>query len=363
MTDIMGLKIPLSPHLIAPALFIVTVLILNLIRVFVFARLKKLTQKSKNRWDDAVVSSLRFPALLCAIAAGVWAAEQVLPPGSRIHKWLDHSFLVLAVWAAAYFVNRITAYSVDSYADKHDFLRNSQGLLHTFIKIVVYSMAAMIYFDSIGVSITPLLASLGIGSVAVALALQDTLNNLFSGFYLLLDRPIRAGDFIKLESGEQGYVEKVGWRSTRIRLLPNNIVIIPNAKISGSTLLNYYLPEKEMAVLVQVGVSYDSDLEKVEKVTIEVAKEIQKTVEGAVPDFEPFIRYHTFDNSSINFTVILRAKEFVANYLMKHEFIKALHKRYNKEGIVIPFPITTLHVPDDFKWKVSLDRDNASAGR
>ena len=101
-----------------------------------------------------------------------------------------------------------------------------------------------------------------------------------------------------------------------------------------------------------MGVHYNSDLEHVERVTIEVAKEMQETVKGAIPSFQPFIRYHTFDNSSINFTVILRAREFVDNYLMKHEFIKALHARFNREGIVIPFPIRTLDLPPDLLKKL-----------
>jgi len=96
-------------------------------------------------------------------------------------------------------------------------------------------------------------------------------------------------------------------------------------------------------VLVQVGVHYESDLKQVERVTIEVGKQIMKTVKGGVPEFTPFIRYHTFDDFSINFTAILRCKEFVANYLIKHEFIKALHERYAKEGINIPYPIRAIN--------------------
>lgn len=197
------------------------------------------------------------------------------------------------------------------------------------------------------------------GSLAVALALQSTLANLFSGFYLLLDKPVKAGDFIKLESGEEGYVDAIGWRSTRIRMLANNTIVLPNSKLSETQVLNYYLPEPECAVLVQVGVDYASDLEKVEKVTIEVARGIQKEVEGAVTGFEPFIRYHTFADSSINFTVILRAKEFTANYLMKHEFIKRLHARYLKEGIVIPFPQRTV----EFRGTPSLEVRSKDTGR
>ncbi|MGB2662254.1 MAG: mechanosensitive ion channel family protein, partial [Candidatus Omnitrophota bacterium] len=126
------------------------------------------------------------------------------------------------------------------------------------------------------------------------------------------------------------------------RMLPNNVVVIPNKVLVTSKVLNYYYPQTEMAVLVQVGVHYDSDLEHVERVTIEVGEEVLKEVKGGVPEFKPFIRYHTFNDFSIDFTVILRAKEFVDNYLVKHEFIKRLHRRFNEEGIVIPYPIRTL---------------------
>ena len=132
-------------------------------------------------------------------------------------------------------------------------------------------------------------------------------------------------------------------------MLPNNVVLIPNNKLAQSIITNYYQPQPELAVLVQVGVHYDSDLEHVEKVTIEVAKEVMREVPGGVPEFEPFIRYHTFGDFSINFTVILRAKEFVDNYLIKHEFIKRLHKRYQKEGIVIPYPIRALNFDQEKK--------------
>ena len=152
---------------------------------------------------------------------------------------------------------------------------------------------------------------------------------------------------MKLDSGEEGYVADITWRNTIIRALPNNMIIVPNSKIASTIVTNYYQPEQETAVLIQVGVSYDSDLKKVEKVTIEVGAEIMKEVEGGVPEFEPFIRYHTFDDFSINFTVILRTKEYVGNYLIKHEFIKRLHERYDKEGIVIPFPIRTVYMPED----------------
>jgi len=198
--------------------------------------------------------------------------------------------------------------------------------------------------NTLNINITPFITSLGIAGLAVGLALQDTLSNFFAGLYILISKKIKPGDYISLDSGIEGYVEDITWRNTTIRQLPNNIVIVPNSKLASSIITNYYLPEKELAVLVQVGVSYNSDLEKVERVTIEVAKEVMKEVPGGVPNFEPFIRYHTFGDFSINFTVILRAQSYVDRYLVTHEFIKRLHKRYKEEGIEIPFPIRTVYL-------------------
>jgi len=165
----------------------------------------------------------------------------------------------------------------------------------------------------------------------------------FSGFHITVARQIKIGDYIKLDSGEEGYVIDINWRTTKIKMLPNNVALIPNEKLTKAIVTNYYLPDKEMAVLVNLGVHYDSDLKKVEKITCETAREIMKTVPGGVPGFEPFIRYNTFGDSSIGFTVILRAKEFADQYLIKHEFIKRLHERYKKENIIIPYPIRTIH--------------------
>jgi len=228
--------------------------------------------------------------------------------------------------------------------ERHSWFSDHYPVIKNILRIVIIALGLLIILDSLGVSITPIMASLGVGGLAIGLALKDTLANYFSGFYLLVDKPVRIGDFIRLDSGEEGYVEEIGWRSTRIRMLANNTVMIPNGVFSSGKVTNYDLPSSEAAVLVNAGVHYDSDLEKVEKITIDVAKDVQKNIAGAVKEFEPFIRYNTFADSSINFTVIMRAENFVANYLIKHEFIKRLHKKYKAEGIVIPFPIRTIYM-------------------
>ena len=213
-------------------------------------------------------------------------------------------------------------------------------------------IGGLVLLDSLGVSVTPIIASLGIGSLAVALALQPTLENLFSGIQIILDKLIIPGQYIKLGSGEEGYVERVGWRLTWIRQLPNNMVVIPNKELVNSRVVNYYYPSAEQGITMEVGVHYTSDLKKVERVTVEVGEEIMRTIQGGVPEFKPFIRYHSFQNSSINFTVVLRVKEFVDSFLIRHEFIKVLNERYAKEGIVIPYPIVALNTDQE---KTALD--------
>ncbi len=254
---------------------------------------------------------------------------------------------LLLTLALIVFLDRLSIGSLERYSDKSTLLKNSNSLIKGSIRIIILGIGVLVMLGTLGISVTPIIASLGIVSLAVALALQPTLENFFSGVQLIADKPIRVGDFIELESGEQGFVEKIGWRSTRIKMLPNNIIIMPNSVLAQSKLINYYYPVKELSVPVEVGVHYDSDLEFVEQVTLDVARHILKTHKWGVPDYETFVVYHTFDQSSINFTVMLRAQEYFNRFFIKSEFIKALHARYRQEGIVIPYPIRALNTQQE----------------
>lgn len=271
---------------------------------------------------------------------------------SSVREWIVHlplwvELVVFAVfWLLIWWLfKRIVFKRLSNWTIKKG-IRFNTSFLNILVNILVWGLGIFILLDLLGITLTPFLASLGIGSLAVGLALQDTLSNLFAGFYLTLDRPARTGDYIRLASGEEGYVEKIGWRSTQVRMLPNNMFVIPNSKLASSIFTNFYLPDRELAVLVDVGVSYNCDLEKVEKITGEVGRALMQEVDGGVRDFKPFIRYNKFGDSSINFTVILRGREYVDQYLIKHEFIKRLHERYRKEGIEIPYPQRTIHMVD-----------------
>lgn len=345
MNEIALLNLKIPAFIYAPVLYFIWVSILLLAKKLVFGKIEKFAQKSRSQLDDILLGALNFPLVLLIFTSGAFIVQRALPAlsSSEFSRYFFVAIKAASIVAVVLFLDRLLSNLIQVYAYKIDILKTSGGVARGFVRIIVIALGLLILLDSFGVSITPLLASLGIGSLAVALALQPTLENFFAGIQIVIDKPIKLGQFIKLDSGEEGYVAKVGWRSTWVRMLPNNVVVIPNKVLINSKVLNYYYPETEMAVLVQVGVHYESDLKHVEKVTCEVAKEVMKEVQGGVPGFDPFIRYHTFNDFSIDFTVILRAKEFVDNYLIKHEFIKRLHERYAKEGIVIPYPIRAIN--------------------
>lgn len=305
--------------------------------------IKKLTGKTKTDIDDIIIGHIEKPLRIFIMAGAFFLGLETLKIISPYKIWIDRLFFVLAIFLISkVLVGVFNVLVTRWFARQHGFER-SPKLINLVIKISIYLIALIILLSHFNIEITPLVATLGIGGLAVGLALQNTLANLFAGIHLISDKPIRVGDYIEIDENIKGYVDDIGWRSTRIRTLPNTIIIVPNAKLAESVIVNDSMPDLQMAVLVQCGVAYQSDLKKVEEVTIDVAKKIQKTVPGAVKDFVPFIRYHTFGDSNINFTVILRGEKFVDRYLITHEFIKALKERYDKEGIEISWPVRKIY--------------------
>ncbi|MDI6752582.1 MAG: mechanosensitive ion channel family protein [bacterium] len=314
-----------------------------ILRKALFSRLSHWTKKTSTNIDDIIIHATRGPFILWCIMLGIYFVLKFSNlPQETVHI-SNKLLLVLGIVSVTLVAASISSRLVKVYSVRLESALPVTSLTQNITRIVIFGIGILILLNTLGISVTPILATLGIGGLAVALALQDTLSSLFAGFHIIAARQVKVGDYIKLESGEEGYVVDINWRTIKIRMLPNNMVLVPNEKLTKSIITNYCLPDKEMAVLVNLGVHYESDLVKVEKITCEVAQEIMNEVTGGVPNFQPFIRYHTFDDFSINFTVILRAKEFVDQYLIKHEFVKRLHERYKKEGIVIPYPIRAIN--------------------
>ena len=311
---------------------------------FIFNKyIKTLTKKTKTDIDDRLLAALERPFVIIIVLIGIYFSLLQIDYVRQYIEILNDLFFVLGVLWAVFVLHRLTKVAMEKWISVNPAFQNMPKLVIKIANVFVYFIGLIILLKHFNVEITPLVATLGIGGIAIGFALQDTLSNFFAGLHIISDKPINIGDFIELEGDISGYVEDIGWRSTRIKTLPNTLVIVPNSKIASSIIKNDSLPVPEMSIVIQCGVAYTSDLEKVEKVTIEAAKKIQKNVQGAVRDFEPFIRYHTFGDSNINFSIILRVQTFVDKYLVTHEFIKALKKSYDKEGIEISWPVRKIY--------------------
>jgi small-conductance mechanosensitive channel len=308
----------------------------------ILTKLEGKALKTKWRGDDIVLSLLRTVLPWCAVLGCAWGAVLTLPLKPGFHYDLGHALLALIVVVVAIGTAKVAGEVVHAGAVSHAGTSGSATIFVSITRVVVWTIGALVLLDSLGIAITPLLTALGVGGLAVALALQDTLSNLFAGVHILASRKVQPGDFIQLDNGMQGYVVDTNWRNTIIRQLPNNILVVPNATVASSIVTNYHLPERELSVTVPVGVSYDSDLEHVEQVTLEVGHEVMQDVEGAVPAHEPTIRYTAFGGSSVNFNVVLRAAEVTTQAMITHEFIKRLHRRFRKDGIDFQSPTETI---------------------
>ncbi|MBN2025685.1 MAG: mechanosensitive ion channel family protein [Actinobacteria bacterium] len=334
-----------SRQFLLPAAFIVGGFVLGLIlERFVLLLIRRIFQRSGRAGYRTVKNGLRGMIALWLTIVGLYIATRFISMSPYVQSIYERALVVLILFTVTLAVMRITAGLVDLYIRRAEGALPSSTIIGNILRIGILLTGVLVILTYLDVPVTPLITALGIGGFAIALAFQDTLSNLFSGLHILASRLVRPGDFIKLDTGEEGYVVDVTWRNTSIRTLPNNMVIVPNSRLASAVITNYYQPVREMSVLMEVGVAYTSDLDKVERVTTDVAREVLESVPGGLSNPEPFIRFHTFSEYRIDFTVIMRAAEFVDQYLLKHEFVKKLTRRYEEEGIEIPLPVHTVHM-------------------
>lgn len=317
---------------------------------FILDRLRALfAHRTKTRLDDLILRSLRTPFFLGLIVLGIWLAI-IQVPEMDDHQDIAHKVaVVLHIGIAAMAVARVidalmTWYGSEIASRTHtDIDDKLLPILRRVEKVVVYGIAFMIILDRLNVNISPLIAGLGLGGLAVALAIQPTLVNFLAGSYVTTDGVIRKDHYIVLDSGHEGFVEEIGWRITKIRSWDGNLFILPNSRLAEAIIMDFEVPSAPLLFRVACGVSYDSDLEKVERVSLEVAREVmQKYPEGA-KDFEPVVRFKAFGDSNIDFAVVLKAVNRMAHFQLKSYFIKALHKRFAEEGIEIQYPARKLY--------------------
>jgi small-conductance mechanosensitive channel len=327
------------------AIFLATLGLGWVVRRLVLRALQSWTSRTHSRAGLILTESLRGPILIWTLILAVHLGLQSSELPVRFTEWGAKALLVLWVVSLTVMCVRVAGNLVRFYGDQVPGALPVTTLTENLAQLAVVLGGIVLLLRAIGLEITPVLTALGVGGLAVALALQDTLSNLFAGFYVAVARQIRLGDYIKLSTGEEGYVSDITWRCTTIRGLGNNMVIVPNAKLAQAIVTNYYLPEKRMSANLQVGVSYDCDPEHIERVLLDVAQKSAGEIPGLLAEPAPAVTLDPgFGESGLYFTLGFQVAEFAQQFGVRHQLRKRIFRRFQEEGIPMPFPTRTVYL-------------------
>jgi len=314
-----------------------------LVERFLVRAFRVVAKRTESTWDDLIVQAIHGMPILWLTLAGVWAALLVRGVDAGVRENVGQIIVVLVIGSLTIVATRFASGSVDRIAIRSGGGLPSTTLVNNLVRLLIFTLGLFLILQNLGIEITPLITALGIGGLAVALALQETLSNLFAGVSIILTGQIRPRDYIRLEDGPEGFVTDVKARNTTIRTFPNeNLVVVPNSVLASTIVTNYNLPQKKLWITIPVGVAYDSDLAEVERITVEVGNQTIDAVQEGPRSEDARVRYSAFGESSIDFDVLLSVTAFTDQFLVRHEFIKRLHARFEEEGIEIPFPIRTV---------------------
>src|SRR5712692_4428385 len=310
-----------------------------------FRALQRWGQRTSSNVDVVLTRSIGGPIMIWSLMLGIYFATEALDLPERSTRLIEHTLLILTILSLTLMASRLVGNLIRHYGSRVPGATPVTTLTQNLAQLFIVLVGVLILLRHFGVSITPILTAFGVGGLAVALALQDTLSNLFAGFYVSVAGQVRLGDYIKLNTGEEGYVTDISWRSTTVRALGNNLIIIPNAKLAQAVVTNYYLPERRMALNIRVSVSYSSDPDQVERVLLEEARNAAGSIAALLAEPASTVRLIPgFGDSTLDFTLTCWISEFVDQFAVQHELRKRILKRFQSEGIEMPFPTRTVYV-------------------
>jgi len=333
-------------YLRAGVLFVGLLFVLRLILGIGRRAVLKLTSKTKTDIDDMLVKKSSGPLTVVAfmVAVRISLAEITMSDALVVNIANTlYSVIVIAIGSLVYSVVDILlirAWKKLAAKTKARTDETLTSLIHGILKGTIFVLVALYILDLWGVKIVPLLGALGIAGLAVALALQPVLANIFSGVSMILDKSIRMGDWVVLPDGKSGVIQKIGIRSTKIKSWDNELIIVPNTTLANSQIQNISLPEPRARVVIPFGVAYGSDVEKVKKVVINAVKKVKHVVKDA----EPVVRFLEMGDSSLKFKAYFYVETFEVKYGSIDEANTLIYNALNKAKIEIPFPQMDVHL-------------------
>jgi len=334
--------------IIAVIIIIASALTGEMLKYLLNTIFKRLFAYTKTTLDDKILSVVRSKVVTLSVIAGFFIGIKVIHQSLSVEDILYQNvldylsialYIILAI-VLTRLISRVIETMFEWYMDEVSAKTQSNitatvaPLTKKIIDILLFLIAGMIVLDHFGINIGSLLVSLGVGSLAVALAAQETVANMIAGFVILIDQPFRVGDRIKLPSGEEGDVYKIGLRSTRILNFDNNLVVIPNSELVKNRLVNYSFPGNDIRVLVEVRVAYGTDIEKARSILLKLAENHSDILKAP----EPSVFFMDFGESGIQLRLSARTSHFDKKFDIETALREQVYKAFNASQIEIPLP-------------------------
>jgi small-conductance mechanosensitive channel len=338
-TSALGYEFPLRPAVGLPLLIIALWLVALLLRWLLGNWFRRLAMKTESKIDDVIAVALKravFPMLALAAAEAAVSSTR-LGESAAARKVLTVLVIVVVAWVAVRFVLVI----VDAWVVERPNLTPIGPPIKLAIKIAWVPLVLLTVLAAIDVEIIQFVTTLGVGSLAVALAMQDTLANVFSGIQLVVDQPIRAGDFVEVDQSTRGIVHEIGLRSTKIRTLNNNMIIVPNNILAQTVIVNNEAYDRRYAHRFMIGFGYASDSRHVQRVLEDVLDTAGREVTGILPGPHS-VRFMEFGDSALIFRIEVRLVKYQGRRGPLSELHHRIHERCTAENIDIPFPMRTI---------------------
>lgn len=339
---------PLPPPLDSPLAPVVLVFLVALglllgVRAAVLSWLGTLTGRTSSTVDDFVLDAVRLPSLFWVVALGADLSlrASALPEG--VVALGGDGIRVLVLVSATLVISNAAAGLLTARLGRAEGAGVS-GIARTLVRGVVLLVGAAAILNQLGVSIGPILAGLGVGGLAVALALQDTLGNFFAGVHILLEKPFAIGHFIRIDGGEAGWVQDIGWRTTRILTLAEHTVVVPNSQIAGSKIVNMNLPDPTVRVEFTLGLGYGSDPTQAEAVLLAAARAAVSELAQCVTEPPPDVLLEGFGDYALQYTVRFHIRQVAAERVALHHVRTRVLHAIRAAGLEIPFPVRTVHL-------------------
>ena len=350
----------------AGAFGLISIVVAFLVFKVVFPLIVRFTNWTPTDLDSSLVKSVRWPVTFGILVLGAYLAVTI-PLGlsgseqDRADTIARAAGIVVGITVGVGLLSSAIDWYLATLATRTNHVVDLRlfPLFRRVGGVIIYGIGALLVLDVMDINISPLIAGLGLGGLAVALAIQPTLANLFAGTYVMTEGVITTGDYIELEGGMAGYVVEVGWRSTRIRTWGNNLVVVPNARFAETIITNYQQPVPAVNVYVTCGVSYDSDLDLVEEVSREVMNDLVENDPNAIRSYGSWFAFDAFGESNVNFWLFLQSRDRLASFNLQSSLIKNLHRRFKEEDITINYPVRTLQFPDVFSPETAIAQATA----